>query len=189
MVAVDDNIYIQLINNTVHWVFTKNELPQWNDEDVNVINLTELGLAVPNVGQVFDGTSFAEVTYRPSISEARNASFEIIKSACENQILNGFNSSALGEIHHYPNNDRDQVNLSGSILRTTLPNTAPTDFYPFLCKDTNDVWDYRLHTAAQIQHVGVDSYNFILAQRTKNATLQYQISQATNQTELEAIQW
>jgi hypothetical protein len=104
-------------------------------------------------------------------------------------ILSGFYSNALGDSYLYPSNDRDQVNLSGTIQKSLLSSAQPADYYLFLCADSNAAWDYRSHTAEQIQQVGVDAYNAILNARIKNATLQEQISQTTTQAELDEITW
>lgn len=112
-----------------------------------------------------------------------------ITKQCASHILDGFVSGATGVNYRYPSNDRDQVNLSGTIQKSLLPGAQSSDYYPFLCADANGVWDYRLHTAAQIQQVGVDAYNAILNYRIKNATLQAQIAQATTKAELDLIVW
>jgi hypothetical protein len=189
MVAIEGRTYMQAINGAAHWKFTSADLPEWNENDIVVVDITII-TPEPQEGWAFSGGVFtAPAIPQYDLVKSKALKAKAISAACEQQILAGFTSSALGTAHTYPNNDRDQVNLSGSILRSTLPNTQPTDVYPFLCKDSNEVWEYQLHTAAQIQQVGTDSYNFILAARVKNATLQYMISQATNQAGLDSIVW
>jgi hypothetical protein len=112
-----------------------------------------------------------------------------ISGACQTEIFSGFISDALGSNHLYPSNDKDQVNLSGSILRSTLASASPSDVYPFLCMDGSNVWLYRDHTAAQLQEVGSDSYDFILGLRQQNGMLQYAISIATTKEQVAAIVW
>lgn len=112
-----------------------------------------------------------------------------IRNACSNEILAGFSSNALGSAHLYPSNDKDQVNLSGTIQKSLLPSASIGDVYMFLCADINNVWAYRPHSATQIQQVGTDAYNAILNSRIKNATLQGQIDLATTKAEVEAILW
>lgn len=112
-----------------------------------------------------------------------------ISQACANFITAGFSSTALGVSNLYPCNDRDQSNLAGTVLRSTLPLTSSTDQYFFLCRSLDGVWDFRPHNAAQIQQVGTDSYNFILNARIKNATLQSQLAQATTKEGASAIVW
>lgn len=123
------------------------------------------------------------------IENVKRFKLTLISKECANFILAGFNSNALGSVHTYPSNDRDQVNLSGTIQKSLLPNSTPTDYYPFLCANADGIWDYRDHTAAQIQQVGIDVYNHTINARVKNATLRHQINQATTQEELNLIIW
>lgn len=179
--------YAQIIDGTVHWIFNDAELPEFNPDDIYAVEITNLN-PQPQVGWVYDGAEFSAPAAL-SIATLRASKSDQIRKACEAHILAGFESSALGAAYRYPSNDRDQVNLSGSVSRSILPAAQPGDAYPFLCMDAGGVWDYRLHTAAQIQAVGAAAYDFILAARVKNATLQAQIEVATNQGELDEISW
>lgn len=120
-------------------------------------------------------------------SRLKTAKKEAISGACRSEIVSGFDSSALGERHHYPAKETDQLNLSGSILDSLLPD-LPTDWTtPFWCADTSGLWAFRLHTASQIQQVGHDAKAAILAAMGKNEVLQAQIAAAGSVEELEAI--
>lgn len=120
---------------------------------------------------------------------AKSAKSEVIRKACEEAILAGFPSSALGIQHHYPSDLEDQANLTASVIRSTLPDNDPDEIYPFKCMDASDIWDFRAHTAAQIQQVGRDGYAAILGYRQQHAMLQDAIQAATTESDLEAITW
>lgn len=122
----------------------------------------------------------------PMLKAEKSAS---ITESCKNEIIGGFISNALGADYLYPNNAEDQTNLSGTVLMSTLPTQPPGAVYLFKCKSADGIWDFRPHTAAQVQQVGAASYAFILAARVKNATLQAQIIAATTSAQVEAVQW
>lgn len=124
-----------------------------------------------------------------NIEDARITKAFEITGNCESFITAGFISNALGTNYAYPSNRDDQLNLSGTIQRSMMSAVTVSDTFAFLCKNSSDVWDYRLHTANQIQQVGVDAYNYILNARIKNATLQTQLQAATTQAALEAVMW
>lgn len=123
------------------------------------------------------------------IDAIRKKKSKEIKSNCSIQIISGFSSTALGSEHHYPSDATDQLNLSATVQRASLSDVTSTDTFPFLCKDSNDIWDYRMHTQAQMETLGADAYNFILAARVKNAQLQAQIQSATTVEAINSIQW
>lgn len=115
-----------------------------------------------------------------------------ISDACEAAILAGFESAALGDVHQYPSDRDDQLNLSGTIQRSQLPLAQPTDLYPFKCSLDGGAMVFRPHTAAQIQQVGADAYNAIVNARVKNAQRQAQIDaaeSASDQKALDAVVW
>ena len=120
---------------------------------------------------------------------ARLAKATSIDTACRNAILSGFKSSALGIEYHYPAKLTDQSNLSGSIMASMLPDTPADWVTPFWCADGSGVWEFRLHTAAQIQQVGRDGKQAILLAMGKNDQLQTAISLATTLEEINQIIW
>lgn len=126
----------------------------------------------------------------PSIEELRVSKAADIDQACRDAIYAGFTSNALGAVHHYPAKDKDQANLVGSVTESLYPNLSPEWVTPFWCatENSNGEWAYRLHTAAQIQQVGMDAKAAIVAALTYNAQLQAQIAVADAEG-LEAIVW
>lgn len=114
-----------------------------------------------------------------------------ISAACAAEILDGFQSSALGATHTYPTKPIDQSNLSASILDSLLPVNANDPSYttPFWCMDSSGNWAWVSHTATQIQQVGRDLKLAILNCQGKNANLQAQIQAATTIDAANAITW
>lgn len=147
------------------------------------------GVARADIHCIVNGQVVAKEPLAYDLESGKQSQSAFIKMHCEAEIISGFQSTVLNTSHTYPSNEKDQLNLSGTVQRSLLPSAQPTDVYLFLCADANNIWEYRPHTAAQIQQVGADAYNHILEARVKNATLQAQIAAATTQEELEAIAW
>ena len=102
-----------------------------------------------------------------------------INAAVELAIESGFISNALGADHTYKSDRDDQLNLIGAAQ-------AGVDM-PFYCADTTDDWQYRLHTAAQLQTVLTDGAAIKLAFLQQARTLKAQAEAATTEAELDAI--
>lgn len=112
-----------------------------------------------------------------------------IATACKSTIYAGFDSIALGTLHHYPAQDTDQSNLSASVLSSLLPGVDGAWMTPFWCRDAAGLWDFRMHTAVQIQQVGKDAKTTILMAMAKNKALQDQIAAATSVDSVNAVAW
>ncbi len=123
------------------------------------------------------------------LAAARQSRALQLAQACQNQIYAGFESSALGQPHQYPAQDKDQQNLTASVLDSTVPGLPPDWETPFWCADAAGVWDFRLHTAAQIQQVGRDGKQRILACLAHNKTLADQVMAAADKAAVLAVEW
>jgi len=124
-----------------------------------------------------------------TLADAQAKQITLISAACSNQIMNGFDSSALGSVYHYPAKDQDQANLVASVLDSTLPNNAADWSTPFWCEDGTGVWAYIPHNAAQIQQVGRDGKLSILTSLSKNQAKATQVMAATTIDAVLAIEW
>lgn len=121
---------------------------------------------------------------------SKNGKIESLKQACVDQIYAGFDSSALGTLHHYPALDKDQSNLQESVLASTLPGVPAGWTTPFWCQDkASGAWAFTNHTAAQIQQVGLDAKTSISNALIKNATLAAQVNNCTTIAQVSAIVW
>lgn len=126
----------------------------------------------------------------PTLEELKAAKLTTLSDACQSAIYAGFDSSALGTVHHYPALDKDQRNLIASVLDSLLPNLPADWTTPFWCRDAEGTWFLAPHTASQIQQVGQDAKAAILACITRNADLVNQVNDpSTDQTALDAIVW
>ena len=114
----------------------------------------------------------------------------LVSATCQAAIYAGFTSSALGAVYDYPFGDKDQTNLNGDVILSTLPSSQAQGWTTaFWCADANGNWAMRAHTAAQIQQVGIDAAAAKLANVNKNVALATQIAQATTIAAVQAINW
>ncbi|MFL9899063.1 hypothetical protein PQR71_13015 [Paraburkholderia fungorum] len=109
------------------------------------------------------------------LASAKASQTAIVSQACQDAIVAGFTSSALGAAHTYPAKPTDQQNLNASVVASILPGVGADWTTPFWCADSAGTWAYVMHTAAQIQQVGTDGKAAILAYLTKNQQLAAQI--------------
>lgn len=159
---------------------------------VYVLNLTTQTIAPqgmpPSQWHQWDWDALAWLDAR-TIEVFRSEKSTALNIACRDQIYAGYDSAALGAVHRYPANDKDQVNMIASVASSMYPN-LPVDWWtPFWCADTTGAWDYRPHTAAQIQQAGTDGKTAILVALSKNAALQQQLAAAATIADIEAIAW
>lgn len=124
-----------------------------------------------------------------TLAEAQSEQIAKLSAACQAQIYAGFQSSALGAVHNYPAKDKDQANLSASVVASLLPNLPAGWTTPFWCEDSTGAWSLAPHTAAQIQQVGSDGKAAIVAALEKNDSLANQVMAATDVPSVQAIVW
>lgn len=121
----------------------------------------------------------------PKIDDVKLSKIGEINTACEKEIVAGFKSDALGTSHNYQSEQIDQLNLIGVV-------TAGQDDY-FKCgvedADGNVVWNYEMHTIAQLQKVLQDGKAIAQGLLQKANTLKAQVANATTIDEVNAIQW
>lgn len=144
----------------------------------------------------FDDSGALLITDAPLPSAAeilafsKAAKIDELRAACSDAIYAGFTSSALGGVAHtYPALDRDQANLTASVLASTLPNLPAGWTTSFWCADAAGAWAFRPHTAAEIQQVGMDGKAAIEAALQKNANLAATVEAALTEAEVAAITW
>jgi hypothetical protein len=162
---------------------------QWCNDDT-VLELPSGAVALSDA----EWESRHATPYQPTLTEAKQSKLADLSVSCQAQIYAGFDSSALGAVHHYPAKDRDQSNLAGSVLASLLPGVANDWTTPFWCADADDNWSFADHTAEQIQQVGRDAKVAILTALAKNAQLAEQINAIALddpdfQTKIAAITW
>lgn len=112
-----------------------------------------------------------------------------LNEACAAAIVAGFASDALGSAHVYPSTQVDQINLSGSVMASLLPGNAADWTTAFWCRDEAGAWDFRAHTAEEIQQVGRDGKAHVLACQTKLGALNQQIANAATAEAVLSVAW
>ena len=120
---------------------------------------------------------------------ARNSKISSLTTSCANAITSGFTSSALGNVYTYPSQIVDQQNLSANVLSSFFPSLPSTWTTPQMCMSSSGVWSYVNHTAAQIQQVGSDGKNAVLAALVHKQTLVNSVMAATTVAQVNAINW
>jgi hypothetical protein len=124
-----------------------------------------------------------------SLQTAKDRRIVVLKDACRAQIVAGFQSDALGAVHLYPAKDLDQTNLVGSVVASLIAGADTAWVTPFWCADAEGTWAFEMHTAGQIQQVGIDSKASILAALSKNEALASTVAPATTIKQVEAVTW
>jgi hypothetical protein len=132
----------------------------FKNEDERQTFLTAIPIAVP----------IAE-----TLADVQRSQLALLSAKCQETIYAGFTSSALGTPYTYPAKDRDQNNLNASVTASLLPGLLVSWTTPFPCMDANGVWAHRMHTAAQIQQVGLDAKAAIVTCVLKNQSLAQQV--------------
>jgi hypothetical protein len=124
-----------------------------------------------------------------SLQTAKDRRIAVLKDACRAQIVAGFQSDALGSVHTYPAKELDQANLVGSVVASLIAGADTTWSTPFWCADVEGAWAFVMHTAGQIQQVGIDSKASILMALSKNEALASTVASATTVEQVEAVTW
>lgn len=152
-----------------------------------------VAVSLPNQPEEIPACDMADVEYLGELAlvASDEAKLDVLKVealntinvSCANAITAGFISSALGSPHSYPSQQTDQQNLAANVLSSMLPGVAQAWTTKQICCDESGSWDYRPHTAAQIQQVGQDGKDAILAMRLRAQALRQQINAVTVETE------
>lgn len=113
------------------------------------------------------------------LDEAKAAKVAALRGACAAAIDGGFESPALGEVHHYPSGMIDQLNRSAA---------AAGGGGDLWCEN-DATWSLVFHTAEQARSVVADFSAARSAASRRLATLTTAIATATTTTDLDAITW
>ena len=105
-----------------------------------------------------------------------------LRRSCEQSITSGFQ---YGDFF-YPSDENDQSNLTATVNASKI---AIEDEFPFLCRNGDGTWFYRMHTAEEIQLVGLAGYRCILAKRVHHNNLRAQIEESDDPEFIQSIVW
>lgn len=139
-------------------------------------------------GVLLDAAPVAEISLT-ALKEQKTAE---ITEACAKAIVAGFVCDVLGKAYLYPSNTEDQLNLTGTVAASQLPQNAKNADWrgPFTCLDPDTgVWGDQMHTAEQIQKVAGVSYDTILSLRIKRKGLLAKIAAYEDVASVRAVVW
>ena len=112
----------------------------------------------------------------------KTAKIEELSAACAVEIINGFESDALGTTHWYDSQPEDQMNLVGSV--------AAGDTMQYACRETQGgAKVYKSHTHAQLQGVLQDGRDIKLAKLQAFNTKRATVLACTTEACVDAVTW
>lgn len=129
------------------------------------------------------------VTAAAQLQTYKESKITALSAACRATIKEGFESKVLGQLHRYPSNETDQLNLASSLADSLLPGLAADWSTPFWCANQTDDWAMRMHTAEQIQQLGREAKARIVSLMQRNALLAEQVQQASSKAEVDQFEW
>ena len=119
---------------------------------------------------------------------------EGISDSCENTIMAGFTSNALGSTYFYQSTTLDQINLIGALI-SSMPNALATSGtpIPYKCGQVIDgvvqTLSYNVHNPTQMLMVFMSGVQFKLEQLTIYQNKENYISTCTTPEEVNAVTW
>lgn len=122
------------------------------------------------------------------LENAKKAKEIELRLACKNEIYAGFDSSALGTVHHYPLSQTDQANLQAA-HSMALANQSTANWQILIQATIAGETGYLPHTAAQVGQVATDIVAGKESALAKLATLLLQNQDAVDETAVAAIVW
>jgi hypothetical protein len=167
-----------------HWAL---DVPMSFLAGENVLLSLEQAMVSEPTLPFFGGTIVSDETNSLAAVKTRKAAS--LRAACNAQIIEGFHCDALGAAFLYPAKPTDQTNLAGSIIDSLIPGIAEDWATPFWCANTAGEWDFRLHSAAQIQKVGRDGKLALLAAMGKNEFLSRLVMTAYTKEQVAMVTW
>lgn len=121
----------------------------------------------------------------PDLTELKQDKTNKINLACQQEIIGGFISSALGEPHKYDSDIIDQLNFMQAYAIAKIKSQP----VPYRIWSNDGTKQFYPHTAEQFEIAYQDGAIIKAQALQKCATLKAQIELATTQEELEAIVW
>ena len=154
---------------------------------VNPVNREPM--AIPEKPTPHHRWDWESYSWQEDLSVAKKAKATEISKACRDLILSGFDSDALGAPYHYPAKELDQQNLLACVTDSLYPDLPANWTTKFWCVDSAGVWEFRPHTAVQIQQVGCEGKAIIMAAMDKNEQLQTQVALSNSIEAINQIIW
>jgi hypothetical protein len=127
-------------------------------------------------------------TLQVSLRGVKTAQRSLLSTACHDEIVNGFPSSALGAPHLYGGSSSDQQNLADAMNASLVPGLLNT-WTTLLWCSLAGAWSLTAHTAPQVQQVHTDWIAFRLLRQQKLIGLAGQVTAATTAAAVIALTW
>ncbi|MGV1939539.1 hypothetical protein ACQZ5D_03620 [Agrobacterium sp. 22-211-1] len=163
-------------------------------DGVNAIEITDaewLACLATEGYSVLDGqlSPPSPPTEAELLERARKIKIADLSAACEAAIVGGYQSNALGAVHTYPSNIKDQINMMGSVSDSLLPNLPADWITPFWVCDADGLWSWKMHNAPQIQQAGRNGKAHVVECQTALATLTASVNSAETPEAVAAVVW
>lgn len=141
--------------------------------------------ALPSAASNLVFTTEAEL---PTLGQCQNRKAAALRATCQQEIRDGYISTALGAPHAYPASEVDQRNMIAAVTASLLPGLPADWSTPFWCADPAGDWAMRDHTATEIQRAATDGRAAVIAAQKKLVSLLAQVATA-NRSDLDGIVW
>ncbi len=161
VVRVDDEVLAERITNC--WQYATVD-----DSDPNEISF-----------QFLDDDAMEQSIAQKNLEALKQTAIGAINKVCEETIVSGFSSTALGSAHEYQSTRDDQINLAETV-------SSPID-RPVKCHIQGGEWQFINHSQAQRQQVLEDGINTKQLCLYHCFELKQQVESATTEQELIAI--
>lgn len=156
-----------------------------NDFTSNEFEWVESDLA--SIGDSYSEGAFTKPSLNVPVSVLKQLKAKELEQYCKLAIVAGISSSALGQPHTYPTDQTSQMNLTGLVTKSFLD--APEQTYKFWCADANGVSARVEHTKGQIQALGIDVANHVIACQDKYSAKLALLASANTANAINAIVW
>jgi hypothetical protein len=94
MVANEGRIYAQIVNKKVHWIFTAADLPEWNEHDLDTVDITNVTAPAPEVGWDYDGVTFTNPAKPPPPPPTAEEIFNVAKAEFQREVQKHLDAEA-----------------------------------------------------------------------------------------------
>lgn len=121
-----------------------------------------------------------------TLEQAKQYKIDEINQACEQVIISGFPSSALGDAHYYDSGIEDQLNLIGAALAAGAGQSVEFRCYHGSIEGEKE---WHVHTPSQMLQVYQDGLVYKITQLKKATTLKNIVKAATTLEEVGAVEW
>jgi hypothetical protein len=122
----------------------------------------------------------------PDLAGIRAAKIAELSDVCQQTIMGGFHSTALGTNHRYSSEEEDQANLVGAVSLVNIMNQS----IPYTCTNlTTGEKRSPFHTPSQIRAVFLHGAAHKQTQIARFHAMRVAIELSTNPAEIQAMTW